>query len=162
MKTGLVVSAHPGDFVWRAGGAIALHAKINLRPFPGSSLHKAVAKCLGVDTETEEQLVLETTPGRVFFNSALPKGFRFVNDVVGKRNIPIGGITRRSGRKNQSVTGYAHRTHGENWPKPSHDAITRTMSANCRKSTAQWMPRRTSGMTPPCEAAASSNTVCRT
>src|SRR3981189_3285359 len=25
-KTGLVVSAHPGDFVWRAGGAIALHA----------------------------------------------------------------------------------------------------------------------------------------
>jgi LmbE family N-acetylglucosaminyl deacetylase len=27
MKTGLVVAAHPGDFVWRAGGAIALHAK---------------------------------------------------------------------------------------------------------------------------------------
>jgi 4-oxalomesaconate hydratase len=26
-KTALVVSAHPGDFVWRAGGAIALHAK---------------------------------------------------------------------------------------------------------------------------------------
>jgi 4-oxalomesaconate hydratase len=25
-KTGLVVSAHPGDFVWRAGGAIALYA----------------------------------------------------------------------------------------------------------------------------------------
>lgn len=26
-KTGLVVSAHSADFVWRAGGAIALHAK---------------------------------------------------------------------------------------------------------------------------------------
>ena len=26
MKTGLVITAHPGDFVWRAGGAIALHA----------------------------------------------------------------------------------------------------------------------------------------
>jgi 4-oxalomesaconate hydratase len=26
-KTGLVVTAHPGDFVWRAGGAIALHAR---------------------------------------------------------------------------------------------------------------------------------------
>jgi 4-oxalomesaconate hydratase len=26
-KTGLVVVAHTGDFVWRAGGAIALHAK---------------------------------------------------------------------------------------------------------------------------------------
>jgi 4-oxalomesaconate hydratase len=25
-KTGLVVTAHPGDFVWRTGGAIALHA----------------------------------------------------------------------------------------------------------------------------------------
>ncbi len=25
-KTGLVVTAHPGDFVWRAGGAVALHA----------------------------------------------------------------------------------------------------------------------------------------
>ena len=31
MKTGLVVSAHPGDFVWRAGGAIALHAKRGYR-----------------------------------------------------------------------------------------------------------------------------------
>lgn len=26
-KTGLVVTAHPGDFVWRAGGAIALYAR---------------------------------------------------------------------------------------------------------------------------------------
>jgi 4-oxalomesaconate hydratase len=26
-KTGLVITAHPGDFVWRAGGAITLHAK---------------------------------------------------------------------------------------------------------------------------------------
>jgi 4-oxalomesaconate hydratase len=25
-KAGLVIAAHPGDFVWRAGGAIALHA----------------------------------------------------------------------------------------------------------------------------------------
>ena len=24
-KTALVVTAHPGDFVWRAAGAIALH-----------------------------------------------------------------------------------------------------------------------------------------
>ena len=30
-KTGLVVSAHPGDFVWRAGGAIALHVKKGYR-----------------------------------------------------------------------------------------------------------------------------------
>src|ERR1700693_3749055 len=30
-KTALVVSAHPGDFVWRAGGAIALHARKGYR-----------------------------------------------------------------------------------------------------------------------------------
>jgi 4-oxalomesaconate hydratase len=30
-KSGLVVTAHPGDFVWRAGGAIALHAKLGYR-----------------------------------------------------------------------------------------------------------------------------------
>src|SRR5437764_12601636 len=30
-ETALVVSAHPGDFVWRAGGAIALHAKKGYR-----------------------------------------------------------------------------------------------------------------------------------
>ena len=30
-KTGLVVTAHPGDFVWRAGGAIAHHAKKGYR-----------------------------------------------------------------------------------------------------------------------------------
>jgi 4-oxalomesaconate hydratase len=30
-KTGLVITAHPGDFVWRAGGAIALHARRGYR-----------------------------------------------------------------------------------------------------------------------------------
>jgi 4-oxalomesaconate hydratase len=30
-KTGLVITAHPGDFVWRAGGAVALHAKMGYR-----------------------------------------------------------------------------------------------------------------------------------
>src|SRR5215468_10165976 len=30
-KSGLVVAAHPGDFVWRAGGAIALHASRGYR-----------------------------------------------------------------------------------------------------------------------------------
>ena len=35
---------------------------------------------------------LETTPGRLFFNGALPPGYRYVNDIVGKRNTPIGAI----------------------------------------------------------------------
>ena len=30
-KSGLVITAHPGDFVWRAGGAIALHAREGYR-----------------------------------------------------------------------------------------------------------------------------------
>src|SRR6266568_2652287 len=30
-KTGLVITAHPGDFVWRASGAVALHAKRGYR-----------------------------------------------------------------------------------------------------------------------------------
>ncbi len=101
---------------------VDLHAKIVLRLFPGSSLHAAVAKALGgssssAESSTEsvgsvesggagagepagtpsgtdgvETLEITTTPGRVLFNSALPKGFRFVNDVVGKRSTPIGAI----------------------------------------------------------------------
>jgi DNA-directed RNA polymerase subunit beta' len=73
-------------------GDVALHAKILLRTTQGSSMHTALAKALDADPETEEVLSIETTPGRVFFNSALPKGFRFVNDIVGKRSTPIGGI----------------------------------------------------------------------
>ncbi len=30
-KTALIITAHPGDFVWRAGGAIALHARKGYR-----------------------------------------------------------------------------------------------------------------------------------
>ena len=30
-KAGLIITAHPGDFVWRAGGAIALHARRGYR-----------------------------------------------------------------------------------------------------------------------------------
>ena len=35
---------------------------------------------------------LTTTPGRVLFNESLPEGFPYVDDVVGKRNTPIGSI----------------------------------------------------------------------
>ena len=28
LKTALIISAHAADFVWRCGGAIALHAKL--------------------------------------------------------------------------------------------------------------------------------------
>ncbi|HUE58513.1 MAG TPA: DNA-directed RNA polymerase subunit beta', partial [Acidimicrobiales bacterium] len=37
---------------------------------------------------------IETTPGRIIFNSTLPADFEFVNDVVGKKNRSIGGIVQ--------------------------------------------------------------------
>ena len=56
------------------------------RPWPGAWPPPA-------STPDEDGLLaFDTTPGRVFFNEALPEGFAFVNDVVGKRNIPIGTI----------------------------------------------------------------------
>ncbi len=73
-------------------GDIDLHAAITVRPLPGSSLE---ARLLGAgiqpDPETDK-VTLETTPGRVFLNEALPEGFRYVNEVIGKKNVPIGTV----------------------------------------------------------------------
>ena len=49
---------------------VELHAKIKVRIF-----------------ENNEQKIIETTVGRVIFNQILPKGFRFVNQVLGKKDI---------------------------------------------------------------------------
>ena len=38
---------------------------------------------------------VETTPGRIIFNTALPADFPFVNDIVGKRARTIGSIVER-------------------------------------------------------------------
>src|SRR5688500_12269296 len=59
---------------------IALHAKITLRT-PRET-----------DNGDGPNAVLETTAGRLFFNEALPDDFPYVNDVIGKKNIPIGQI----------------------------------------------------------------------
>ncbi len=40
----------------------------------------------------EDPAGVQTTPGRVLFNAALPTGFRFVNDVIGRRRTPIGQV----------------------------------------------------------------------
>jgi DNA-directed RNA polymerase subunit beta' len=73
-------------------GDIDLHAKIALRPLPDSSLAKRLVAAGIVPESDEHSLALGTTPGRVLFNEALPEGFRYVNEVVGKRNVPIGVI----------------------------------------------------------------------
>jgi DNA-directed RNA polymerase subunit beta' len=61
-------------------GAVDLHAKVTYR-----------RQTLTKDGEISFDQ-LETTPGRIIFNTALPADFEFVNDVVGKRNRSIGSI----------------------------------------------------------------------
>jgi DNA-directed RNA polymerase subunit beta' len=87
------VFRHPYEVHAALGaGDLNLHAKITLRPRPGSSLAERLASAGIMVEQSEGPLSLETTPGRLLFNEALPEGFRYVNDVVGKRNTPIGTI----------------------------------------------------------------------
>ena len=81
---------HELEAAWEAGD-VGLQVPITLRPAPGSTLTGRLAAA-GVVAGEDGVLSYETTPGRVFFNETLPEGFAFVNDVVGKRNIPIGVI----------------------------------------------------------------------
>ena len=75
-------------------GDVELHARITVRPAAGSSLERSIALATGIDPLDPDGpgVSIRTTPGRVFFNAALPEGFRFVNDIVGKRNTSIGSI----------------------------------------------------------------------
>jgi DNA-directed RNA polymerase subunit beta' len=63
-------------------GDLSLHARITYRRPTGEP----------VSEDDAGYEVIETTPGRIFFNRALPDGFVFVNDVVGRRNTSIGTI----------------------------------------------------------------------
>ncbi|MGA3220432.1 MAG: DNA-directed RNA polymerase subunit beta', partial [Acidimicrobiales bacterium] len=86
-------------------GDVELHAKVTWRrPLNG-------AHALGTSTEATEAVseqgeptedfdgptyeTVETTPGRIIFNTALPADFEFVNDIVGKRARTIGTIVER-------------------------------------------------------------------
>ncbi len=61
-------------------GDIGIHAKITYRTEKTNEAGEAY-----LDN-------LETTAGRLIFNSALPEGFPYVNDVIGKSNTSIGSI----------------------------------------------------------------------
>jgi DNA-directed RNA polymerase subunit beta' len=94
-------------------GELDLHAKILMRPGPDgydaplSSLspEESVAPqslseaATAGETPTEAVTTwpaeIETTPGRLFFNTALPAGFGYVNTLVGKRATSIGSIVER-------------------------------------------------------------------
>jgi DNA-directed RNA polymerase subunit beta' len=78
---------------------IDLQAKIILRPPVGSHMAKSIALAQGAELdadgnlpESDETVEIETTAGRLFFNTALPDGYRYINDIVGKRNTAIGLI----------------------------------------------------------------------
>ena len=65
----------------------------------------------GADTTgTPTYETIETTAGRIIFNTALPDDFEFVNDVVGKRNRSI-GVHRRAS--------WPTTTTGSRWPTAS-------------------------------------------
>ena len=73
-----------------ADKVITLRTPVEIRPLEGSSLDTRL-EAAGIDVSGASRSLL-TTPGRVFFNEALPFGFRFVNELIGKNATPIGSI----------------------------------------------------------------------
>src|SRR5664280_1654114 len=82
-------------------GDIDLHAKITLRPVVGTHMAQSIALTNGVELDADGHVVgaadggtleMVTTAGRLFFNTALPDGYRYINDLVGKRNTAIATI----------------------------------------------------------------------
>jgi DNA-directed RNA polymerase subunit beta' len=69
---------------------VGLRTPIDLRPIAGSSLDDRLAAA-GVEISGAGRTLI-TTPGRVFFNEALPAGYRFHNSLIGKNALPIGAI----------------------------------------------------------------------
>ncbi|HXZ83550.1 MAG TPA: DNA-directed RNA polymerase subunit beta', partial [Acidimicrobiales bacterium] len=76
-------------------GLVALHARIRLRRAEEGYPFAYWGVRHGEESDGEEPAEIETTPGRLFFNAALPPDFGYVNDVVGKRATSIGSIVER-------------------------------------------------------------------
>ncbi len=72
-------------------GDLSLHARISLRPTADSPLADRF-RAAGLEPDERGGFSVETSAGRLFFNEALPPGFRYVNDLVGKRTTGIGVI----------------------------------------------------------------------
>jgi len=70
--------------------AIGLRTPIEIRPLEGSSLDTRL-DAAGVEVKGASRSLV-TTPGRVLFNEALPFGFRYVDELIGKNALPIGVI----------------------------------------------------------------------
>jgi DNA-directed RNA polymerase subunit beta' len=77
-------------------GDVHLHAKINLRAGPhGFCFPMRGLRHTDTVESADELTEVVTTPGRMFFNSALPEGFGYVNDVIGRRATTIGAIVEQ-------------------------------------------------------------------
>ncbi len=79
-----------------ADNLVGLRTPIEIRPLEGSSLDTRLESA-GVEVSGAGRSLL-TTPGRVLFNEALPFGFRYVNEVIGKNATPIGAIVEEISR----------------------------------------------------------------
>jgi DNA-directed RNA polymerase subunit beta' len=78
------------EAAWESG-EINLHSKITIRRGPnGYGFTQPLT-----DDEGNEVASFETTPGRMFFNAALPATFGYVNGVIGRRATTIGSIVER-------------------------------------------------------------------
>ena len=71
-------------------GSLTLRTPIEIRPAAGSPMDERLAAA-GVESVGASRRLV-TTPGRVFFNEALPEGFRFVDELISKNATPIGTI----------------------------------------------------------------------
>ncbi len=89
-------------------GEVELHAKIQLRPGPAGwafplhgRRHRTPEEAAAGVTLPEppagwdDPASIETTPGRLFFNAALPADFGFVNDIIGRRATPVSAIVEQ-------------------------------------------------------------------
>ncbi|MST31916.1 DNA-directed RNA polymerase subunit beta' [Acidimicrobiaceae bacterium USS-CC1] len=78
---------------WRRPVVVAGGAEAGAQELPSSEELVATDEP-GTDPVADAEAVetVETTAGRIIFNTALPEDFPFVNDIVGKRNRSIGSI----------------------------------------------------------------------
>jgi DNA-directed RNA polymerase subunit beta' len=82
-------------------GDLHLHAPIKLRKgpngfcFPMRGARHGETGAHAAEAPADDITEIETTAGRMFFNAALPPGFGYVNDVVGRRATPIASIVEQ-------------------------------------------------------------------
>jgi len=76
-------------------GDVHLHAKITLRRGPNGFPFAIYGKRHEGEEVGEEPTEITTTPGRMFFNAALPEDFGYVNDLIGRHATSIGSIVEQ-------------------------------------------------------------------